>query len=448
MRSRMGWLGVGLAALVLAGCASSGKLARKSQEQLSEGDTRKAYDTALRAVAKDPYNAEATRALRASGQAVLAHEARRFHSLLAVHDTMAAAGVALDMDGVRHTVARHGVTLVADERQGAAELATRRAAAARFAADGHALFDEGRPKPAVAAYDRALRYTPDDPRLAESRRAAHEQATDRVLLMPYVCDTRTRLDVRALSDDMFASLTRYASEHLEFTELADPGLVWNRLFRRGPSSVTREAAYAIGEEREATRVAWSRIHGDRVDSHSQVVDQIVWRKVGARLPDGSSASTWVPVPIRVRIEDRWVSVAVESEVYSVVDQRIVARRTTDHGTGLRIVSAQTPLPGAGSDYALYTPEQWTADRAACRARAAAWSEMFGGLTVEALVGYARDSGKHATRLGATRHGRATRQGRSYDVCYGSLPGEAALMEVALADAWRELAAVLAESDRS
>lgn len=448
MRTPGRWLVAALAALALAGCASSEKLARKSQEQLSDGDPRRAYETALKAVAKDPYNAEATRALHASGQAVLGHEARRFRSLLATGDTLAGAEVALGMDGIRHTVADYGVALVTDPRQAADEHRARQSAAAGFAVEGDDLFDAGRPKPAVAAYTHALRFTPDDPRLVESRHAAHVQATDRVLLMPYVCDTRTRLDVRALSDDMFASVTRYATANLEFTELSDPGLVWNRLFRRGPASVTREAAYAIGEEREATRVAWSRIHGDRVDSHSQVVNEIVMRRLSARLPDGTTATTWLPVPIRVRIEDRWVSVAVECEVYSVADRRIVARRTTDHGTGLRIVWAQTPLPGVGSEYALYTPEQWANDRAACRARTAAWNEAFGGLTVEAMVGYSRDSERSSTAPLSTRHGRATREGRAYDVCYGRLPGEAALMQAALADAWRELAFVLEESDRS
>lgn len=440
-----------VAALLLAGCASSGKLAKKSHEQLLEGDPRKAYETALRAVAKDPYNQNATAALRASGQAVLGHEVRRFRSLLATADTIGAAGVSLGMDELRHSVAGYGVTLVTDERLASDERRVRAAAAAAAAAEGDALFDDGHAKPACAAYARARRFEPDNPEWASALAEARTEATDRVLLMPYVCDTRARVDARLLSDDMFASVTRYAQSHLEFTELADPGLVWGRLFRAGPASVTREAASILGQEREATRVAWSRIHGDRIESHSETHAETLYRKVRTRQSDGTTATAWEAVPVRVRIEDRWVSVALECEVTSVADRRIVARRSTDHGAGLRVVSLATPLAGEPSDYVLFTPEMWASEREACRERSQAWTAAFGSLTVEALATYARGSGRAGGRnatLGSTRHGHASRLGRGYDVCYGSLPGESALMQAALAEAWRELAAVLEESDRT
>jgi hypothetical protein len=441
-----------VAALLLAGCASSGKLAKQSHEQLLEGDPRRAYETALRAVAKDPYNANATAALRASGQAVLGHEARRFRSLLATADTTGAAETSLGMDELRHTVAGYGVTLVTDERLAADERRVRAAAAGAAAAEGDALFDDGHPKPACAAYERARRFEPDNARWASALAEARAEATDRVLLMPYVCDTRARVDARRLSDDMFASVTRYARSHLEFTELADPGLVWSRLFRAGPAAVTREAASILGQEREATRVAWSRIHGDRIESHSETFSETLYRKVRTRQPDGTTATTWEAVPVRVRVEDRWVSVALECEVYAVAERRIVARRSTDHGAGLRVVSVTTPLAGDAADYALFTPEMWAGERDACRARNEAWTAALGSLTVEGLVTYARGSGRtggrSATAPAMARHGHATRLGRDYDVCYGSLPGESTLMQEALAEAWRELAAVLEESDRT
>lgn len=449
MRPMTGWWVAGLAVLALAGCAGPAKLAKKSQEQLAAGEPRKAYRTALKAVGKDAYNAPATAALRASGQAVLNHEAGRFKSLLVAHDTLAAAGVALDMDDVRRTVARYGITLAGEPGLATDERAARGRAAAEIAAEADVLVDAGRPKPAVEAYDRALTYAPEDARLIARRRAVHDQAMDRVLLLPYVCDTRVRLDDRALSDDMLARLTRYAADNLEFTELVDAGLAWNGLVRRGPSWFTRDAAAEVGEEHDASRVAWSRIHGDRVESSSQVVDEIVWRKVGVRQPDGTTVTRWESVPVRVRIEDRWISVAVECEVYSLADRRVVARRTTDHGTGLRLVSALTPLPGDADDYALYTPEQWTADRAGCRSRTAAWSEAFGGLTVEQMVAGRRDDDRgRGSGPRPERHGSAKRGGRSYDVGYGRPPREGELMQEALEDAWRELADVLAEADRT
>ena len=454
MRSRTGFLMMARAAVLLAGCASSAKLAKKSHEQLLDGEPRKAYETALRAVAKDPYDAGALAALRASGQAVLGHEGRRFTILLATADTTGAAQVALGMDGLRHAVAAYGVTLVTDGALATEERTARRAAAAAAAREGDLVFDSGQPKVACAAYERARRFEPENATWAEALATAHAEATDRVLLLPYACDTRARIDSRLLSDDMYAHLERYAAAHFEFTELADPGLAWSRLFRAGGAGFgggdTRAAASVIGQERAATRVAWSRIHGDRIESHSEVRDETLYRRVRARQPDGTTATTWEAVPVRVRIEDRWVSVALECEVYALSERRIVARRSADRGAGLRIVSALEPLPGEAGDWALYTPEQWAGGRARCEARVAAWSEAYGGLTVDGLAGYTRADGRSpaGNALRGPRHGRATRLGRGYEVCYGALPGDSALLQAALADAWRELAAVLEESDRS
>ncbi len=454
MRSRTGFLTMVLAAVLLAGCASSGKLAKKSHEQLLEGDPRKAYETALRAVAKDPYNVSAVAALRASGQAVLGHEARRFRSLLATADTTGAAHIALGMDELRHTVAGYGVTLVTDGVLAADERSARRSAAVAASREGDEVFDAGRPKVACAAYERARRFEPENPTWARTLAETRAEATDRVLLLPYACDTRARIDARVLSDDMFASVKRYAEANLEFTELSDPGPAWGRLFRAGAGlggSDARAAASVIGKERHATRVAWSRIHGDRIESYSEVRNETLYRRVRTRQPDGSTATTWESVPVRVRIEDRWVTVGLECEVYAVAERRIVARRSADRGAGLRIVSTLTSLPGEAGDWALYTQEQWAHGRAECEARATAWTEAYGRLTVDGMAGYARGSGRvaagaPATGLRGPRHGRATRMGRGYEVCYGSLPAESALLETALGDAWKEMAAVLEESD--
>ena len=455
MRSRTGILTMMAAALVLAGgCASSGKLAKQSQEQLAGGDTRKAYETALRAVAKNPYDTSALAALKASAQELLRHDGNRFRSLLVAADTTEAAEISLGMVAIRHTVARAGVTLVPDPQVAADERKARHAVAMRAALEGHDRFQEGNPKEACYSYAEARRLEPEETQWAAAFEEARVAATDRVLLLPYACDTRAPIDSRVLSDDMLASVTRFAEANLEFTELADPGDSWTRLSSgngRDGRSVTHEAAVRMGQKNEATRVAWARIHGDRIESHSETRPEVLYQRVTFPTLDGTIATRWIPVPVLVRVEDRWVSVALECEVYSVADDRVVVRRTTDHGAGLRIVSVITPLPGVPGDWALHTPEQWNSDKKACDARANQWRNAYGTLSVDQLAQYARGSGRsNATTvtLRGARHGQAARLGRDYAVCYGSLPGESALMAAALGEAWKELAAVLAESDKS
>jgi len=434
-------------AALATGCASSGKLAQRSGQQLAEGDVQKAWFTALKAIEKDPYNARALSALSASGQALLNHEARRFRGL-APMDPAAAADVSLGMDELRHRVAGYGALLASDAVLVAEEKRVRAGVAATHAADGEAQLEAGRPKDAYAAFERARHYDDSDPKLAVRMQKAHDTAVDRVLIMPYAIDTRAPLDVRGLSDAMFVSVRDFAAERLTFTTLADPGLVWNRLLRSGRAEASREAAFAVAEERSATRVAWSRIHGDRIESHSETFIDVVYRRIHLRRPDGSTIVRWDEVPVLVRVEDRWVSLEVECEVHDVAEERVVARRATDYGAGLRIIHTLTPFPGDAADYALYTPDMWSANREACRRRTSTWEAAFGSLSVEGLAGYARKSAKTTVGPRSTRHGVAVRLGRNYGVSYGILPGEATLLESALADAWKEVAAALEEADKS
>lgn len=427
-----------------AGCASSGKLAENSGKELAKGDVRKAWNTALRAIEKNPYDQRAIQALSASGQALLNHEARRFRGIV-VMDTLAAADVSLGMDDVRRQVAEHGALVASDAETVAQERLVRARVAAWRTADGDAAMQEDRPKDAWASYREAARYH-DDARITAKIEKAHSAGTDRVLLMPWTIDTRARIDETALSNTMRSELHRFATDELTFTDLTDPGATKARR-GRGPSD-TREAAFAAAEANDATRVVWSRIHGDRIETHSETYVDVVYRKSRVRQPDGSTVTRWDEVPVLVRIEDRWVSAEVECEVHDLAADRVVARRASDHGAGLRIVHTLSLFGGSADDYALYTPEQWAADRDGCQKRVTAWEERFGGLTVGRLVTQAKMSAKTAVGPTTTRHGAAVRAGRKFAVAYGILPGEADLLASALADAWKEVAATLEEADRS
>ncbi len=442
-----------LALAVAAGCASSGKLAQKSGQQLAEGDVRKAWATALRAVEKDPYNTQAVGALSAAGQALLNHEARRFRGL-APMDTLAAADVSLGMDDLRRRVADHGALLVSDAALVADEKRVRSRVCAWNATEAEAQLKAGDAKAAYFSFERARHYDDSNPKLAVRMQKAHDAAVDHVLVMPYAIDTRARIDDAALSADMLAAIRKYATDDLTFTTLAEPAAATGRS-QRGTRNARNartegsiEAAYAMAEDRSATRVAWSRIHGDRIESHSETFIDVVYHRVVRRHADGTTSETWIEVPLLVRIEDRWVSVEVECEVHDLTDERVVARRATDHGAGLRIVHTLTPFPGSAADYALYSPAMWAADRDGCRRRASAWEDRFGTLTVEGLVGYARKSSKVSVSRSSPRHGYAVRTGRNFGVSYGILPGEAALLESALVDAWKEIATALEEADKS
>ncbi|MGH7726951.1 MAG: hypothetical protein ACREOU_16125 [Candidatus Eiseniibacteriota bacterium] len=437
------------ATLLAAGCASSNKLAQKSQAQLAEGEVRKAYATALKAIAKDPYNGNAISALRACGNAVLEYDARRFRSL-APMDTIAAAEVALAMDELRYETAQYGVTLHSDARLADEEARVRTSAAAQLVDEGESLLEDRRPKAAYAEFERARSFRPNDTSIVERLARTRELAVDRVLLLPYANDTRARIDSRELSWDMYRHVKDEAGDRLPFTRLEDPETVWAELFGYGPGRFASEAAYGIAEQHDATRVAWARIYGDRIESHSETFHGMVYRKELAPQPDGSTVTRWREIPVIVRIEDRWVSVAVECEVHQIENRKLIARRSADRGAGWRAVMTTADLTGDPRDYALYTPEQWNTERDACKTRTRAWSEALGTLDVETLVRSSRGrAGTLQVRgTGATSYGSIRRSGESYRVGYGRLPGESMLLEGALQDAWKEVLATLEVSDRT
>jgi hypothetical protein len=445
MTARLALLAVGV--LVASGCASSEKLARRSQEQLAAGDVRKAYETALKAVQKDPFNQGALVALHDAGDAVLGHETRRMRSLAQTADTLGAADVALGMEFLRREVADFGVVLASDGRAKEEERRIRAAAAATIAREGDERFEAGAPKEASRSYAQAAAYDPSDEALQDQLRLAREEATDRVLLLPYACDTRGGLDGRQLSLDMYADVSRFADSRLEFTELFEPGELWGRAFGHG-GEWTREAAYRAGEERKATRVAWARLHGDHLERQVEIFDAVLYRQVTSARPEGGTVTRWLEVPVHVRIEDLWTSVAVECEVHELEPRGLVARRANECGAGMRTVFVSEAFPGESGDYALYTPSMWSEDRAACQARSTRWSQALGDLSVEKLVAQSRSSARAIALDRAVRHGSVQRGSRAYRVCYGRPPAESALLNAAAAEAWHDVASVLEEADQN
>jgi len=173
---RAAWpLLLALTCFCVAGCASPAKLARKSHEQLAEGQVRKAYDTALKAVRKDPYDEAAHAALEDAGAALMQAELRSLRSTVLV-DTVAAAEVALRMVAIRQeTRAVRGVPRARlPRRRAGGRRPRRRRAGLRGARRRRAV--AGRPKAAHGHFLAAHRFLP---RAARSTTACRRATTPR-----------------------------------------------------------------------------------------------------------------------------------------------------------------------------------------------------------------------------------------------------------------------------
>jgi hypothetical protein len=444
---RAAWpLLLALSCFCVAGCASPAKLARKSHEQLAEGQVRKAYDTALKAVRKDAYDEAAHAALEDAGAALMASELRTLRSTVLV-DTVAAAEVALRMIAIRQETAPYGVALPLDSLAAAQEGAVRAGAARVFVGLGDEAMDRDDPKGAHGHYLAAHRFAPESAEIDVRLRKSYDAAVDRVLIAPVSAEIRTPIDRALLSDRMYDELAAYAADELRFTELLGRGEAWESLLEMPSSRFTRDRALRASREAGASRLLWVRVYGDRVASYSETYTGTLYRAAMRKRADGSEVRVWEEVPFRAGIQDLWASVALECEVHDVTGDRVVARRAGERGAGLRALHSSTRFPGDPDDYALYTPAMESADKHRCRELREAWSAALGDLSVEDFIEQANAELRPIHFGRGKRYGRASRDNRAYAVYYGTPPAETQLILNALSGAWQEAEAALAEADR-
>lgn len=446
-RLRSGWfLALAVALVWLAGCAGPAKLARKSHEQLAEGEVKKAYETALKAVRKDAYNEAARAALSDAGAALMAAELRTLQSTVLV-DTVQAAEVALRMAAIREETAPYGVALPLDSLAAEQEEAVRSGAARVYLGLGDEQMSLGDAKTAYGHFLAARRFEPESEEIANRLQQSYDAAVDRVLVVPVDSEIRAPIDREALSDQIYDALADYAKDDLRFTELLGRGEEWERMLSLGPGRLTRDRALRIAREAGATRMLWIRIYGDRVASRSESFTGTLYHEVERKRADGSQALVEEEVPFHAGIQDLWASVALECAVYDLADDRVVARRTAERGAGLRALHSSGGFPGDPDDYRLCSSAMEDNDRKRCRDLREEWSRALGDLSVKDFIERANhDPGVIAFGRGK-RYGRASRDNRSYDIYYGSPPAEVQLLLNALGDAWQEAASALREADQ-
>jgi hypothetical protein len=435
-----------IALAVLVGCASSSKLARKSQEQLAEGEVQKAYRTALKAVKKDPYNEAARYALSAAGSSLLAHELQILRGVVQA-DTVEAAEVAMRMAAIRNETALNGVSLPIDSLAAAEQSAVRAGAARVYMGLGDDAWVAGDPKEAYGYFLAARRFTPDSAELGARIEDSYDDAVDVVLVLPVIPDSRAWINRRELSDRIYEEIAEYAEDELRYTEILKRGPVWERLLDFAPGELTRDMAYQMAFEEGATRVLSMRIYGDRVDSRQDTFEGVLYRKVTRTTDKGPPSTGWEETRYRAGIHDIWASVAMDCEIYDLVDEQLIVRRTSEHSAGLRALHSSSNFPGSPGDYTLCTPAMEDSDKQECSDIRWRWSRIMGKLSVRGFVELARDEPRIIS-LGPSNHfGSAPHGKRTYPVYYGVPPVETQLILNALRGSWREVALVLQESDQ-
>ena len=427
-------------ALFVLGCASATKLAQKSQDQLAQGEVRKSYETALKAVKKEPNLEPARVALSDAGSALLAQDLERLRALVQV-DTVGAAEVAIEMERIRRETAYYGVALQVDSLALADQDAARAGAARIYVQLGDEERTRGDDKSAYAYFELADRFQPGNRAIQDRLDKSYAAALDRVLVLPIRSDLRAWMDKDALTQELNGEMKKL-EEELVFTQFVFPEVVWAGVPTGFAAPVSREDALRLGREAGATRVLWVRLFGDRIDSHVERYSGQLY--IEPEDSDDDLGLGWAVAPIDIEVSEMWATVAIDCNVYEVESGFPVSNQRSDHQAGMRTLLSLTEFEYEGDDYHLCTPDMEENDDDLCDDLEDDWEELFGDVSVEGLVEAAEDFGNS----GRTRQcGIYDAGGARRILYYGRPPRESDLIGYAVSNAWGGVADVLRNADQ-
>lgn len=431
-------------ALLAASCAGPSRLARQSSQALAEGDLHKAYDRALRAVEKDPMNADARAAYTAASGRV-AEDYRGRVRALAAADTMEAADLTLQFQDFRLEVARHGSPLPADPAYDAFEHRVRTVAGRSAFNAGRAAMLVHHPKEAWRDFDTCRRYAPDYPDLERQLGQAYSRALATVAVLPFA----DGIHVAGLSQDVSATmadqLAQRAPNAFQFTKLVDFGAIQNRITVADAENGPRDPA-GIARALGADRVVTGRFDGMRSTTDLQYLQLPIYRRIEGKDDQGNAVVRWEESTLRLLTRQRDVTVQYD---YDVVDARtgaVIAHHAEPVQASARVVWTDFIPRGDCDTYTLVPPDMQRDDPDRARHQQQQWSERMGSWTLPALLQRSRDD-RLRLRWSTRYRGDFYGDTRQRPVWLAELPGDDDMAFVALHDAWRSVFATLKDLDQ-
>lgn len=433
-RSPCRWLV--FAALLLAGCASSTQLARRSDEALQRGDLRKAYEMARRALDKEPGNPAAQGAF-ANAATQLSDDYKGRVLRLAAVDTIAAARMALDFRSARMEFARYPVTLPQDPPYRERETLVLGAAARIRYAEAARSLAAGRPKEAVRRYEECAEFVPGYLDVDEQAAVAMDRATSWVAVMPF----DNQVAIPGLGHDLSGRVggelaVRAGSPAFRFTRAISPSELDGKLTVTQARGLTREQAVELGRTLGVERVVAGRLTGLRTNTVTEDMTHPIWHRTLEKLPDGTVQEHWERVDLRVIDRVRTVELTCTYEVVEVLTGEVLATRTEPVGAAARIVWSDFVAEDDCDDYALATPAMRQKDSRDADNRAREWKSRYGDRTLPTFLETVREQRDKRARYHSRYRDEFYGDTRARPVFMGELPDEDEMAWVALRDAWK------------
>lgn len=387
-----------IAVSLVAGCAGSAKLSKKSEEKLASGDAWKAWQLATRALDKEPGNPRAQSAATKAGQAIVQDWQRKIRAYAEL-DSAKAAEEVLQLTDFRAEAARYA-TIPVGESWTAEERTLRRAGARIHYNLGVDAETSGRPKKACSEFSEARRYVSDYRDVVKREDRAAGDAMTRVAVVPFraMSDDRSfgAEVAQAWQDDLVENL---APPTTQFTRVVSGDAVRRTMTVADLDDVSREQAIRLGRKAGAERVVWGTVGNVKSTTKLHLFQDTVARRVVERGSNGVETVRWVDVPIQVVSRVREVKVGVDYEVIDTRSGTALVHRHLDRATSARVVWTSDRFEGDPSSYALVAEPVRVANPDRAKAIESRWNDACGAGTTLLQVLEARknagSSGRYA-----------------------------------------------------
>lgn len=444
MRMRREWIAL-LAVTLLLSCASSEKLTKRSQSELSSGQAEKAYQTAIVALKHKPENHEALAALTAAASEIQRRRQDRVRALASA-DTIEAAAAALELRSFRLEVARYGGLLPQDPAYAAEERAILMGAAAHEYQAGVAAATVGAAKEAFRRFDAARGYWPNYRDVDARAQASFREAHVRLAILPF----DDEMNVPGLSEQVRQQMAaevdrRLRPDQLTFTEIVPQAEIDRRMTVEEQKHMTSERAVAIARRIGASRVVWGRIYGAHFETNNDRYVGSVYRREEFQDSLHHTVTRYVEVGFQAVRRERDVTVRVASQVLDTDEVEPVTQREKTFQAAARTVYTSYLPDGDCDRYCLVPPDLKQRDSDRARRVEGAWHDTFGSWSVPAFLECARSN--HSRRSYRSEY-RDEFRSNTVDRPYflDDMPTETDLMLVALYGSGRDVVDQVREQD--
>jgi len=431
--------------LVLAGCASPARLAERSHDALAQGDLRKAYEMARRALEKDPSHPDARTAF---GEAAtrIATDYRTRIGRLAPIDTIDAAREAIAFRAFRAEVAQHPVAIATDPDDLEIERVLCEGAARLRYRDAEHSLASGHPKEAYRRFLESEEFDPDYGDVGERIPETLERALTHVAILPFENQT----DVPDLSPKIAERMVqeserRSGSPSLFFTRVIDLQHVFEQTSVAQMNRMTREDALAIGRRLRADRVVYGRYTGLRVDNATDDFIVPLYRKEIVKVAEGPPQERWSETMMSVRVRERHIRVVMTWEVVDVRSGDLLAAHEEPREAFARVAWSDFHADGDCEDYRFAPDDPGSPRRERAQVSVQRWQEAMGAWTLPAFLERVR-TGPDRNTWSRQYRGEFISDTRGRPVFLAALPEVEDLVFVALHKAEEPVIGTLRELD--